>query len=245
MAEALPRDEAHLWYAEPASVTPALAGRYLELLSPGERERHARFAVPDPALEFLLGRALLRSILGGYLGVEPGRVGLRLGARGKPALDVPAPELDFSLSHSRGLVACLVASGCDAGLDVEDTERAVEASSLAERFFDASESEDIARLPEAARSQRFFEYWTLKEACLKALGAGLAEPLDRFRFCFGAKGEPILLPGRDAVDEWHVSQLRLEPRFLLATALRSRVAEPARRRIVLRRILPLDGVLDL
>jgi len=238
----LPLDEAHLFHADTGSVTPALFRAYFEVLSSSELERHARFAVPAPALEFLLGRALVRTVLSGYLGLEPRDVALRIGSRGKPELDAPAPELDFSLSHSQGLVACLVARDCEVGVDVEDIGRSVEASSLATRFFHDAEARDVCALPEGARALRFFQYWTLKEACLKALGAGLSQPLDRFHFELDADGAPSLVPGPEDPKGWQVAQLRLEEQFLAAVAIKERRPEPPRRRIVVRRLLPFQSV---
>lgn len=237
----LPHEEAQLFYAETGAVTPALALAYFELLSAAERERHARFVVPGPALEFLLGRALLRVLLGASLGIEPQRVALRLGAQGKPELDEDGSSIAFSVSHSHGLVACLLARDCDVGVDVEDATREVEESSLAKRFFHEQEAADILALADSARRFRFFQYWTLKEACLKALGTGLSEPLDRFRFTLDADGTPSLLAGRDKPSEWQLAQLRLDEQSLLALAIKDRAPRRTPRRIVVRRFVPLES----
>jgi phosphopantetheine--protein transferase-like protein len=46
---------------------------------------------------------------------------------------------------------------------------------LAKRFFSVSEFESIAALPEALQPEKFFAYWTCKEAYLKATGTGLSQ----------------------------------------------------------------------
>jgi 4'-phosphopantetheinyl transferase len=51
---------------------------------------------------------------------------------------------------------------------------------LAERFFTPQENAFLRSAPEAERQLRFFDLWTLKESFLKAVGCGLAAPLNSF-----------------------------------------------------------------
>ncbi|MEO8497156.1 MAG: 4'-phosphopantetheinyl transferase superfamily protein, partial [Planctomycetota bacterium] len=92
------------------------------------------------------------------------------------------PRLRFSLSHTRGLAACLIARHVDVGVDVEPVDNKVNAMSIGERYFSAYESRQLAELSGDARHERFLEYWTLKEAYVKACGVGLSVPLDDFFF---------------------------------------------------------------
>lgn len=233
----LPPSETHLWFVEQKCVTPRLVERYIELLSPAERERYERFIVPEPAEEFLVGRALLRSILGAYLGAKPQEIQLRLGPYGKPALAESKSSIDFSLAHSQGLVACALARNCELGLDVEYLRTADEALDLAERFFERWEFIELSRLPPRVRSFRFFQYWTLKEACLKALGTGLKIPLDHFSFEFRPDGTPRPLAVHDR-ENWQLAQLKLSPDHLAALAIK-RTPPLVTRRLVVRRCVPL------
>jgi len=64
-----------------------------------------------------------------------------VGRFGKPQID-PAlgrPRLHFSLSHTRGLVACAVSLDHEVGLDVETWDRAGDGLDIAGRFFAAAE----------------------------------------------------------------------------------------------------------
>lgn len=92
---------------------------------------------------------------------------------GKPYL--PAyPDFHFSLSHS-GLWAVCAVSEYPLGVDLEqvrETRRGV-----AERYFSPEECALLAQLPPAS----FFDFWTLKEAAVKASGVGLARGLSRAR----------------------------------------------------------------
>ena len=235
----------------------SLGGRYLDLCDPSERKRHSAFAVPEPAFEYVVGRALLRTTLGAYLDLLPQDVELVVEELGRPVLAPPHHEVRFSLAHSRGVVVCAVALGASVGVDVEDVERPIEALELAtslgvarrpkdmrqlepaehtQRFFCPSEAADLSVLPEEARRRRFFQLWTLKEACLKALGTGLREGLDRFCFDFSRGDTWPQLVSPDP--RWQLGQLSVPPRHLVAVALREET--PANgRQLVVRTILPL------
>ncbi len=87
-------------------------------------------------------------------------------------------ELDFSLSHTNGLVVCALAIGAGStssprvGVDVEPAPPKEKAARLAERFFKPAEKEYLCRSADLARA--FAEVFTAKEAYGKYIGDGLA-----------------------------------------------------------------------
>jgi 4'-phosphopantetheinyl transferase len=87
------------------------------------------------------------------------------------------PPVHFNVSHTRGLVACVVSQIGEVGIDVERTDRSIDLDALAARFFHESELYDLRHVAEAARPTRFFELWVLKEAYLKGRGVGMTLPL--------------------------------------------------------------------
>lgn len=96
---------------------------------------------------------------------------------GKPYL-TKHPEVFFSLSHSGEQVMCAV-STAEVGCDVEEI-RGLDLK-LAKRFFSAPEYAAILACPnEEAQRQMFFRLWTLKESFMKAVGLGLALPMQDF-----------------------------------------------------------------
>ena len=110
---------------------------------------------------------------------------------GKPFLRNPldaAPA--FSLSHTRGLVACAVTHGADVGVDVEGIDRDVDSAGIASRFFAPQEAAHLMALDEETRRGRFFELWTLKEALVKALGVGMGASLHQLAFTVSRRRHP-------------------------------------------------------
>lgn len=151
------------------------------ILSSREIARAARYR-RRARRRFVARRVFLRRALGAHLGIPPGAVELRPGARGKPALVSPGGRRppDFNLSHSRGLALLAVAPRGPVGVDVERLRRIPDAEEIARRFFAPVEAEAVLAAEEEERMRSFLALWTLKEAVLKALGCGLSMPLDSF-----------------------------------------------------------------
>jgi len=146
-----------------------------------ERDRAARFHFEQHRERFIVGRGVLRAILGSYLAVPPGHVQFSYGPQGKPALaDTSAQaSLRFNLAHAGGLALYVVTLNRELGVDVEHIHTIPDAERIAEHFFSVQERDALAALPEEQRQEAFFRCWTRKEAYLKASGDGLARPPDQ------------------------------------------------------------------
>ena len=66
-------------------------------------------------------------------------------------------------------------------MDAEIIRPGIEVADLSRCFFAPVEADEIWGLPPEEQRAAFFACWTRKEAFVKALGAGLSVPLDRFR----------------------------------------------------------------
>jgi len=239
----LAADQAHIWVVRPEEVARlGLVRRYESLLTPEELARGKQFRVQSSRLEHLAARVLVRTVLSKYVDVAPGD--WRFGAQplGRPEVTYPklAATPRFNLSHTRGLVVCLVARDRDVGVDVEDTSRAVGFQSIAERYFSAHERADIRSLSEADGRIRFFQYWTLKESIIKALGTRIAFGLSRFRFELTKDSIRVRFdePIAEDPEAWQFALREIGTEHLLAASLRTAGGVPLR--IDLREILPLS-----
>lgn len=78
-------------------------------------------------------------------------------------------EIFFSLSHSGAWAACSIGDS-ENGVDVENFDRKIDMN-IAKRFFLPNEYEAIKNFSPSYDEQKkkFFQYWTLKESCLKCL----------------------------------------------------------------------------
>ena len=72
-----------------------------------------------------------------------------------------------------------------------------------------SEVNDLKALPDDEQARAFFDYWTLKEAYIKARGFGLALPLADFAFTLAPPAPPQIAfePAlEDDPDTWQFAQ---------------------------------------
>jgi len=216
--------EVAVWLATPSE---ALAREGEALLSAAERERCDRFQHQGARAEFLTGRWLIRTTLGLRLGLSPTEVPICIGEHGALHLrpGTGDEDLRFNLSHTRGLVALAIAAGRAVGVDVEDRERQSGRLAIAERFFAPGEVAALRQVTPEQAFDRFLDYWTLKEAYIKARGLGLAIPLKRFAFELDGPGPVTVRFDPELGDDpnrWSFERVDPTPRHRLALALASR-----------------------
>ena len=125
------------------------------------------------------------------MGGRPEAIRFRYGHRGKPFLEPPldAGGLQFNLSNSDELALVGFVIGPEIGVDIEYLKPMPDCEQISERFFSESERQVLRGIPGARKEEAFFNCWTRKEAYLKAVGEGLAAPLDSFDVTL-APGEP-------------------------------------------------------
>lgn len=170
-----------LWWVNPETMVVSPAA--LALLSEQERAQHQRFIPPKKRHEYLATRVLVRSVLGRALDVEPQTLQFTANAWGRPTL-WPAAPLHFNVSHTDGLLVCLVSPNPEIGVDTERLARATDLLALAPNVFAPQELSDLAALPAGEQAHRAVWLWTLKESYIKARGMGMALALDGFAFRF-------------------------------------------------------------
>jgi 4'-phosphopantetheinyl transferase len=198
---------------------------YLALMSPDEHERMARFVFERDRRRFLLTRALVRTMLSRYAHVPPAEWAFITNVHGRPEiLDRPAgtPDLRFNISHTDGLIACAVTIGREVGVDVEHIGRRL-MHDVASRFFAPREVAALSRLSDEDQQRVFFDYWTLKEAYIKARGFGLALPLADFAFDLAPPSPPQISFDPSLEDDpstWQFMQDWPTPQHRLGLAVR-------------------------
>jgi 4'-phosphopantetheinyl transferase len=217
---ALGPQDVHVWLSFYDGVAGELEAMR-SLLSEAEIAQAARYHAEDDRKRHLVTRALVRTVLSRYAPVRPTDWRFTANAHGRPEIAADMPEaggLRFNLSHTRGLIA-LAVSRRDVGVDVECVNARAVSPSMAQRFFTPEEAAALARVPADQQQLRFFEYWTFKEAYIKARGRNLTFPLDRFSLEFvdersvRLRIDPEL---RDDPARWHLSQFRPTPDYVLA-----------------------------
>ncbi|MBV9859992.1 MAG: 4'-phosphopantetheinyl transferase superfamily protein [Alphaproteobacteria bacterium] len=216
----LPPGEVQVWRVALAVSEPRCR-QLSELLDGPERERAARYYFPRDRRRFTVARAGLRLLLGAYCGVAPALIRFSQNAYGKPALEGADPPLDFNLSHSGEMALYAVARQAELGIDVEQHRPDIALLDLARRFFAPSEAAALVALPAPARAAAFYRCWTRKEALIKALGLGLAMPLDAFTVSLQPEASLLDLRGHPgAAAEWLLRNVPVPEGYTGALAVR-------------------------
>lgn len=186
----------------------SLAARRLDRFPEFIRSRYTRFLRPERAYSFLIGQAVLLYGLydlkipfdgGAFVRDEYGRPSIRecgnpsIGKYGKPSNgEHGGPsiggEVDFNISHSGQMVACAIGKGSRVGIDIEKVDERRHLLNFEGYFFE-EEWERIMSSEDVYGA--FYEYWTKKEAALKADGRGLSVSLKRVR----VSGERVSIDG--------------------------------------------------
>ena len=177
-----------LWWVRPESFQASRAA--LALLNEEERQQQQRFIPPAKRQEYLVTRILVRSVLGEMLGMAPAALEFVRNEWGRPALAPGSMRstIHFNVSHTEGLIVCLVSAEHQVGVDTERLSRAPTLLALAPRVFAPDELSELNALPDDEQAPRAVHLWTLKESYIKARGMGLAIPLDGFAFRFAQGG---------------------------------------------------------
>jgi len=230
---------ADVWYLFPDAIRdPELLNDYWNILSNDEISRGERFCFDRDRHRHLVTWALARTMLSSYADISPKAWEFGNNQYGRPHISGPvsAPNLRFNLSHTRNLIACIVAPEFDVGIDVEDCRRNISGPAIARRYFSAREVAAFEHLTKNEQAAAFFEYWTLKEAYVKAVGRGISLGLARFSFELDDRSlrvdDPERRPPRISFDglnddpaTWQFAQYKPTPHHAMAIAIRCGVGK--------------------
>lgn len=189
-------------------------------LSEDERARACRFRRISDRARYIVGRGLLRSVAGMTMGAEPRDVHLDFGERGKPFVPDAGADWGINISHSGDWVLCATGP-CEAiGVDVEMMTQ-VDVRALAPSAFSRWERLVLSQSRAEEQPTLFFKIWSMKEAVIKADGAGVSFGLDRFDVEFrpGYRAAVRRVDGDDA-SWWHIDTRMVAPSHAAAVAWR-------------------------
>lgn len=171
-------------------------------LAPEERARARRFVRDSDRWHFIEAHAFMRQVLARYVGVAPREVRIAIEPGGRPIL-WHGDRLHFNLSHCASHAVVAIATS-HVGVDIESHRALEDVHGLARRFFAPGEAARIEAHTGDAAIALFLRYWVCKEAFVKAIGAGLAHPLDSVvvELADGIARYASLPPDHGGSDEW-------------------------------------------
>jgi len=212
--------EVHVWFCEPPKICDALRlSEFKAVLSAQESERYQRLHHEKDRHSYLVSHALLRYALSKYVEIPASQWQFSVGEHGRPVLrdSIAAPGLCFNLTHSDGFSACVITLDKQCGIDAENIRSRHKLNAVARRMF---ADEELAQLDEKNIQTRFYDFWTLREAYVKALGTGLAGSSKDFYFDVNVDGLCVALYSNGTrLENWRFSLSRPTPNHVLAVGV--------------------------
>ncbi|KAI9918160.1 hypothetical protein PsorP6_012481 [Peronosclerospora sorghi] len=199
-----------------------------------EQEQVTRFLFEKDQKLALASHVVQRKLIRDLFRVKYDAIDIRRTPENKPYWSRPRentapPSWNYNVSHHGNIVAIASASHALIGVDVVRVTDRPHSKTSVEAFFRAfidhfnpSEWEYIrgetSARDEASQYVRFYQLWSLKEAFIKAVGAGLGFSLLRAEFVQGKSAQwELFLDGKQAV-EWHFTSTQIDPMHLVSVA---------------------------
>lgn len=222
-------NDIHIWRADTRQLNAERLQAYRELMSDEEKARNQRYRFEKDRDRDSLTRALVRTVLSQYTTLQPAEWQFSRGEHGKPELLNAPIEIRFNLSHTDRFVVCAITRHQQIGIDIEHIERKNDVRAIADHYFSAQEVRDLFALEYRDQADRFFDYWTLKEAYMKARGEGISLGLGNFSFDLGSGNIGISFSDclDDCPEQWMFRLFRPTADHRMALAFR--LSHPAQR----------------
>ncbi|MDM9630302.1 4'-phosphopantetheinyl transferase family protein [Robiginitalea aurantiaca] len=142
---------------------------FLGILDDDELQRAHRYHFLKDKNRFIICRAFLKMALSKTTGTNLSDIRIDTGHNKKPVLS-SHPDVFFNVSHS-GQYALIAIGDKPVGVDVERVNREFDFSDIKVKIFNPKERQVLDFAADTER--QFYEFWTRKEAVLKATGKGI------------------------------------------------------------------------
>lgn len=200
---------------------PNIGAACQALLSNSELQQADSFRFDKGRERFILGRGMMRAVIGRVIGTAARDVVLNFSGQGKPHLP-DADAVQFNLSHSGELIILAVTRSAQIGVDVEAFRHLPRRDQIAKGILGSDELSRYEALSDSQRQTAFFTIWTRKEAIVKAVGRGLCFPLTDVEVSYSSDAR-VLRFGDHVADAvpWHLNRLDCPDGYVgaLATSL--------------------------
>ncbi|WP_269620847.1 4'-phosphopantetheinyl transferase family protein [Zhongshania sp. BJYM1] len=198
--------------------------QYEAMLSPAELAQYQQLMHGSNGKDYLVSRALLRTVLSEYCDLAPEKISFCVNDFGKPELNNSEARgiIQFNTAHTSGLTVCVVTRDNDVGVDAESHAENQSVVNMADDYFSALELQALNSCSDDQKLDRFYRYWTLKEAYIKARGEGLSIPLHDFSIVLDEEGGFDGFIGPEA-DRWDFRVLCKNLNYTVALAMGGKI----------------------
>jgi 4'-phosphopantetheinyl transferase len=194
-----------VYQAELARIPAQWLESFYHSLSTEERSRANRFVKREDRVGHVITYGLLRLILSHHCQLQPKEIQIHRSAWGRPY--ITKRDIHFNLSHTKKLLVIAIAHH-EIGIDIEYVDTKFALQEVIELVLTKAEQCALAHTPIDKQQEKFFEYWTAKEAVLKLMGTGFRRDPKTFQIIDGQ----VHLSGMDNQVRIVLTPLRLTKR---------------------------------
>jgi len=176
---ALKDDHIHIWSID-INESEHLLSFCKSALTEAQINQSNFFEFDESRKSYIVSQGCLRLLLSYYLKRDAGQVNIGRHRKGKPFSE-DDDTLFFNISHSGEKCVLAFGRNQEVGIDLEQLRQLSDLDELIEKNFNQKEQKYI-NADASARSLRFFQFWTMKESYLKAIGEGMRLTPDQIEF---------------------------------------------------------------
>lgn len=200
----LEKNDIHVWIINWKQVKEYILSK-LNYLPEEEISEVKKYKMKDDKMRTLSGRILLIDLLESYTNLPYYEFKIKRGKYGKPYIKTNLKEnsIQFNVSHSKNIVMIAFCKCKRLGVDIESIRHVKDYKELAKNFYSVEEFEKVESEID------FLQFWTKKEAYLKALGMGLNKDLSSFIIL----GYRILDEGH-ILNNWYVIDVKIKEKYI-------------------------------
>ena len=149
-----------------------------EILSADEVARADRIIPAGTRSTFIRRHVILRSVLSRYLRTPAEKICFSYNPYGRPEIKETrdSGRIFFNMSHADGRILIAVSRHFQPGIDCAAVKAGPDIMGIARIYFHGDVADYLASLALPERRYQFFRTWVHAEACMKAVGTGLALP---------------------------------------------------------------------
>ena len=218
----LPKNTIAIWTVDQRLI--GSVGRYQQHLSLEEQAKAKRFRFEKDRSTFIIGRGILRQLLGLYTESHPAELQINYGEQGKPYISGP-DSLHFNISHSGKILVMAFSRQYPLGVDVEQVKSDFDVLTIAKHYFSSKEQIALKKLKDSEQPRGFYRCWTRKESFIKAKGSGLSFPLDAFTVSLEEDQKAEILEtnwDKSERHEWHILPFIPSEGYLASLCVRAK-----------------------
>lgn len=171
----LMQEEVHIWCIRWKEVIPVFE-YYQLMLDQKEKEKMEEYYFYEDRMRYVAGKVITKLVLIQYL--EEEEISFLSHKFGKPYYKSISgkQDIEFNISHSGEMILVAFSRDAKIGVDIQEIIDCSEYLEIARSFF---EPEEVKNIEESNSKELFFQYWSAKEAYLKAIGVGLLKGMGK------------------------------------------------------------------